>query len=163
MKRTIALTVGVVLMAVTMTLSGGSPAHADQSIAVCTASFANGRVSPISMTHTSGYFDSGPGPLDCIGLVNGHQVTGTGVMQESGPLSGSCAGLSGGGTQTLTIPTTAGIVTITQPFTWRSVGLGGPFEGSRFSGTWEYWPTVGNCLLTPDTRYAQLSQGVLKS
>jgi hypothetical protein len=143
---------------------GKGLAVAEQATAVCTFSFDNGSLSPgLSSASAPGYWHAGPGPIDCTGSVNGRQVTGTGVIVESGSLEGSCARGSGSGTQSITLPTSGGDVHFTQPIMFRWAGAGGPFEGPRLSGMFEFRPTKGDCVTEPLTGYAQVTQGALRN
>ena len=163
-KRAVIPKVVLALMALSLPLTGRALAVAEPATAVCTFTFDNGSLSPgLSPTPAPGYWRAGPGPIDCTGSLNGRQVTGTGIIVESGSLEGNCAGGSGSGTQSITIPTAGGDVHFTQPISFRWMGAGGPFEGPRLSGTFEFRPTHGDCVREPLTGYAQVTQAVLRN
>jgi hypothetical protein len=163
MKRS-ALASAAVVLVLGLPLADNPRALADQPPAVCSYTVENGTVSPgLSMTPASGRWQVRPGPIDCVGSVDGKRITGRGVIVGSGPLEGTCALGSGSGTQFITIPTAGGEVHITQPTTFQWAGAGGPFQGPRMSGSFVFWATKGDCVNQPVTGYNQLTQAEIRS
>jgi hypothetical protein len=116
---------------------------------------------------SDGRVGDGSGTVDCHGVVDGKQVTGPGTYANvfrfgPGPAGDfSCAQGAGVGTQTFTIPTSAGLVTRTEGFTFTYVGPTGRFRGTDLSGAFEFIPLTGDCVTSPVTRAAVRGQGVL--
>lgn len=139
-------------------------ARAEQSTAVCSFYFDNGFISSpgvVSGKSSSANWRAGPSPFICVGSVNGHQITGPGVIWEYGTLEGSCEEGEGMGWQHGLLPTTEGTVRIENaaPFWWKFGA--GALEGPRMRGTFVFWPTAGNCLTEPVTQYGQVTQAIL--
>ncbi len=116
---------------------------------------------------SEGRAGDGAGSIDCHGLVDGKPVTGPGTYAtvfRFGPgLAGgfSCAQGAGVGTQTFSIPTTAGPVTRTEELSFTWVGPTGRFRGASLSGTFEFIPLTGDCVTSPMTRAGIRGQGLL--
>jgi hypothetical protein len=141
------------------------PARADQSGgAVCTF-VANDQISPgLSLTPSTGgtvTTNGETGRIDCVGSVEGKQVTGPGTWGVNhsygpGPLGNpTCLQSSGSGTYFYTVPTLQGSVHVVGIFTYTALGPGGTFSGkastTSMSGTFQFVPTAGNCLTDPVT------------
>ena len=73
----------------------------------------------------------------------------------------TCPQGGGFGTQTFTIPTTGGPVTISEQFAFTWVGAAGRFEGNALSGAFEFTPMQGDCVSTPLTRVAVRGEALL--
>lgn len=130
----------------------------------CTATLAL-TISPgLSTTPSKGDFTTGssPGPLECTGVMRGHDVTGPGLLGltgkygESSDSGDTCLLQAGQGTYSLTLPTSGGAVSEEGSF---AEILGPAREGSlsamsretSWSGTFEFEPKQGDCLFTPIT------------
>ena len=106
------------------------------------------------------------GTISCVGIVNGHRPTGPGQLSftdvyGASPGGQSCAFDIGFGTQTYTIPTDAGPVRISEPFTFYGAPVGG-FLAPVFSGTFQVVPSDGStCVSSPVRRSVILMQGFL--
>ncbi len=111
--------------------------------------------------------DPGPGTIDCQGTFDGQQITGTGTYAVVGRILAGPAGTAtcpqggGFGTQTFTIPSTDGSVTISEQFTFTWVGAAGRFEGQTLSGAFEFTPVQGDCVSTPLTQVAVRGEALL--
>jgi hypothetical protein len=128
----------------------------------------------LSMEPSTGtHFSDGLGALDCDGLVNGHQVTGTGTLGEDGPYGtddpDSCqSGGEASGTDHLTVPTADGPQRIDSEFTATYGKLSnkgglfhGEFTGTRFTGTFEFRALEGDCVTTPVTKAHFSGEGII--
>jgi hypothetical protein len=124
--------------------------------------------SPSSGTH------GGTGGLTCDGLVNGQQPTGAGTLTDNGKYGtkdgDTCQmGGEGDGTDTLKIPTAAGLELVLSDFTFTfgnrlptHGGLAaGEFKGSRFTGWFEFTPTEGDCISSPVTKARVIGEGTI--
>jgi hypothetical protein len=128
----------------------------------------------IGMSPSSGTHRTEGGPLTCDGLVNGKEPTGEGIIAEEGRYGtkdgDTCAsGGEGDGVDILKVPTAGGIEAVVSEFTFTfgdrlptKGGLAaGQFEGSRFSGTFEFTPTEGDCITAPVTKARLVGEGVI--
>jgi hypothetical protein len=161
------------IFALTLAVAGAVPVEANQGT-VCRFDWEV-LISPgLSMNPSSGtHRSAGPGTVDCDGLVNGKQPTGTGILEQEG-LYGttdpdSCMGGEGDGIDKLTIPTLGGIETVLSDFTFTFGGKlpthggvgAGEFKGTRFSGSFEITPIEGNCITAPVTKARVFGEGVI--
>jgi hypothetical protein len=139
----------------------------------CTFEFEVNLSPGFSMTPTTGTH-GGTGPITCHGPVNGHQPTGSGTLTDDGRYGtrdpDTCAsGSEGDGTDTVEIPTAAGIVTLVSNFTYTAGDrvpthggmVAGSFTGSRFTGTIELTPLEGDCISKPVTKLRVSGEGIL--
>jgi hypothetical protein len=100
---------------------------------------------------------AGTGTIDCHGTAGGQPITGPGTYAVVGKLAAgpmvdfNCAQGGGFGTQTFSLPTGGGSVTITEPFTFTYVAAAGHFGGQALGGAFEFTPVVGDCISTPLT------------
>jgi hypothetical protein len=108
------------------------------------------------LTMTPGRTDGDAnGTIDCHGVVDGKQITGAGSYSNTFSfLDSTCAKGGGNGTQTFTIPTSAGPMTITEDFTFASVGPAGTFKGTALSGAFQFAPMTGDCVTSPASKAA---------
>jgi hypothetical protein len=105
------------------------------------------------------------GTINCVGAINGHDVTGPGTLGLEGVIRGTCLGGTGSATLSLTVATSAGSEKVSFPatITW------GPGVGFKFSDslvgplTFAFYPTVGDCVTTAATEAVQVGEFVLKS
>jgi hypothetical protein len=101
----------------------GSPFASDRAmaaneLAVCVFSY-DVQLSPgLSMAGSSSSWSAATVPVNCIGTVNGRQVSGAGAIAGGGQAEGTCAQGSASGTFVATIPTTAGPVELVMPVTF---------------------------------------------
>ena len=150
----------------------GVPVQAEQGTR-CTFDWEATLSPGLSMTPTTGTH-GGTGPLTCHGPVEGQQPTGSGTVTDDGRYGtkdpDSCAsGSEGDGTDTLKIPTAAGIVTVVSKFTYTAGDrvptkggmVAGSFTGSRFTGTFELTPLEGDCISKPVTKVRVIGEGIL--
>lgn len=128
-------------------------------------------MSPSSGTH------GGTGPITCDGAVNGKQPTGVGTLTDQGRYGtkdgDSCISEGeGDGIDTIEIPVAGGIETVISEFTYTNGGshlpthgglAAGEFEGTRFTGTFEFTPIEGDCVTAPLTKIRVFGEGVLHS
>ncbi|HYH49909.1 MAG TPA: hypothetical protein VEG38_10225 [Acidimicrobiia bacterium] len=150
---------------VAASLIGPVPARAQAASAVCSFNFDDGIIKPglRSTARVSADWQAGPAPIFCAGTVDGRRISGPGVIFEYGTLDGTCGQGTGMGWQIVTLPTEKGPIRIENaaPFSW--TGPGGTLEGPRMHGTFQLWPTEGDCFTRPVTRYGQATQTVLRS
>jgi hypothetical protein len=150
-----------VLLAVLSTIA--TPVHA-ADLAVCVASHPLA-LSP-GLTLTAGqhrYTNGSIGTINCLGLLNGHQIVGTGSLTDEGVLIGTCLEGGGSGEFRLRIPTDHGTVLVAEKYSFRYLGVAGTFSGPVFSGAFQFLPQVGDCLLAPLTQVSVLAQGTIAS
>jgi hypothetical protein len=116
------------------------------------------------LTMTPGRMDGdAKGTIDCHGVVDGNQITGAGNYTNTFSfLDSTCAKGRGTGTQTFTIPTSAGPMTITEDFTFDSVGAAGTFKGTTLSGAFQFAPMAGDCVTSPATKAAAHAVALLQ-
>lgn len=138
----------------------------------CTFDFELTLSPGLSMSPTTGSH-SGTGPITCDGLVNGQQPTGNGTLTDDGRYGtkdpDTCSGSEGDGTDTIEVPTAAGIETVISRYTYTAGdrvptqgGLAaGSFKGTRFTGTFEFTPLEGDCVTAPVTKVRLFGEGVL--
>jgi hypothetical protein len=169
MRRTLVTIFALVLLA------GPMPVRAEEAEAThCTFEFEVVLSPGFSMSPSSGTHRSGaPGTLECKGLVNGQQPTGTGTLGEEGRYGtkdgDTCtSGGEGDGVDTLRVPTAAGFETVVSEFTFTFGDLStkggvvsGKFEGTRFTGTFDFTPTQGDCVTAPVTKARVFGEGVV--
>jgi hypothetical protein len=108
------------------------------------------------------------GRLDCSGEMRGASVSGSGTfgveVVDRGLLGGAtCGQESGSGTVSMTIPTAAGEVKLTEPASVERVGASGTIRTPSFLGTFQGVPLVGDCVTAPVTKVLILAAGVLVS
>ena len=126
-------------------------------------------VQPSTGTHRS----EAPAVLECHGAVDGRPITGTGTLTDEGPYGtddpDSCmTGTEGTGLDRLVVPTADGPQTIDSHYTYTAAKAenGGPFngrfEGSRYSGTFEFRILEGDCVSAPITKVELRIDGILK-
>lgn len=168
----------VVVMAVAVLVSatGVMQPAGGQDVTHCTFSFEVTLSPGLSSSGTSGTHSSSGevGILDCDGPVNGHEPTGAGTIGDEGRYGtadpDTCAsGGEGDGVDTITVPTADGPQRILSDFTFTYGDLStkggvvhGEFTGTRFSGTFEFTPTAGDCVTSPVTRAAVIGEGLLR-
>jgi hypothetical protein len=164
----------LVTLVVLVLLGGPVPLRA-QEATHCTFEFEVVLSPGLSMTTPSSgtHRSSDPGPLQCEGLVNGKQPIGSGTLGVEGRIGtkdgATCMGGEGDGVDTLRIPTAAGFETVLSEFTFTFGGkvpthgglAAGEFEGNRFTGTFEFTPTEGDCVTAPVTKAHVSGEGVI--
>lgn len=164
----------ILLTALTLVLVLGpaAPVQGDQGTH-CTFDFELTLTPGLSMTPTTGSH-GGTGPILCDGLVNGQQPTGGGTLTDDGRYGtkdpDTCSGSEGDGTDTLQIPTAAGIQTVVSRYTYiagdrlptKGGVAAGSFKGSHFTGTFEFTPLEGDCVTAPVTRVRVFGEGILR-
>ena len=156
----------LVLLLAPATATAEEPAEGPTA-AICSAratmSFAPGT----RLVGGAGTNASTDGSISCVGVVNGHRITGPGTLAFNdvyglSPGGQSCAFDIGAGTQTYTLPTDAGPARISEPFTFYGAPAGS-FLAPVFSGTFQVVPTDGStCVSTPVRRSVILMQGALQ-
>ena len=154
----------VPLMVVTLVLLGiSAPVEAQQG-EHCTAEFSIGLDPGIGSEPSSGTFHSEgeSGTITCDGGGKGT----AGVDGRYGTKDGdSCsAGGEGWGVQSFTLGGENIKNTITFEFGGLKGGLvNGTFDGERFSGTFTFTPTAGDCVTSPTTAGDVKLDGTLSS
>ena len=159
MKR--ALVVAAVLLDVLIpAVSGAAPAPTvcDFTLEVL--------ISPgLSLTPGSATYQGEGGTVVCVGPVGGQQTTGAGTLSGAGVLGlftgAVCPQGVGGGTFSLSIPTSEGQVEQTDDSTFNWAGSAGELSGERISTTFELTPLDGDCVSTPVTRAVIHMRGIL--
>jgi hypothetical protein len=158
-----------------------SPAQAQgETEAVCSfvwkAYFSPG----FTMTKGTGIYGTGvridgaeTGRMTCVGMINGHWVTGPGTFGHKGNTwDGSCFGNQGAGTFSYTIPTAGGPQHITGTYTEsRGINQEGPVEarqpGAVFSGRHQVLPpgvtSWQDCINRPVTEVDAVLVGSFRS
>jgi hypothetical protein len=145
-----------------------SPARAADN-AICTASMPVTLDPGLDLTSRPSTFSTqgATGTIDCHGSVNGKQITGPGTFVNGGVNNGgTCAQGMGTGQFQVQIPTGKDgkdMETVSGPYTFQYLGVLGTFSGPKFSGTFQFLPTAGNCLATPMTKVLLLAQGIITS
>lgn len=126
--------------------------------------------SPSSGTVTS---NGETGTITCNGSVNGKQPTGTGTSGFDGrygtkrPFACQDEG-QGEGVLSMTIPRSGGAEHIANHMTYAHTGyregqlFSGTIDGDRMSGTFEAWPTDGDCVSKPMTGFHIKGRGTLR-
>jgi hypothetical protein len=142
----------------------------------CTFTFDVTLAPGLALSGSSGTHSSGGAvpTLDCKGPVNGKLPTGLGALGDEGDYGtvdpDDClSGGEGTGIDSITVPTADGLQEITSPFTFTYGELStkgggivaGRFEGSRFTGTFEFTPTEGDCVTEPVTKARVTGEGFL--
>ncbi len=117
----------------------------------------------LSLTPSKGTFATEkPGAVECAGMLQGQDVSGPGALSLTGDYGQSsdagdtCSLVLATGTYSLTLPTPRGPVSEKGKF---AEALGPTREGSfsavsedrRWTGTFDFSPTKGDCLLAPIT------------
>ena len=145
-----------------------SPASAaGESVAVCqgawNVSFASGLGTTAKRVAFTTHGESGS--FNCVGVVRGNPVTGSGTFGQEGFVEGTV--LMGAGTSTisLTIPTSAGPqkLSFQDTFTYfPGIGFkqGGPLVGPL---TWVFRPTAGNGVTEPVTEIGVVGEAVIRT
>jgi hypothetical protein len=132
-----------------------------QSLATCVdqhpVTFSPG----ISLTSGTSSFRTEPGPITCVGAVDGDEITGPGTFSQHGVAQGDCSQGSLSGTVFITVPTSAGPTKLTI----RYQGTYGPAVGVKSApelvATFVYYPTKGDCITTPVTEIAATQETTL--
>jgi hypothetical protein len=152
------LRIAVALAALTaVALLATAPAHAaGATSAVCTNLFKATVTPGFSMLRSAGTITTHgeTGLIDCVGMIDGHRVTGPGTMGIDYAYSrGTCVAHVGSGAVSVSIPTTAGTKRMTGALTVRRVALvihaEVRFLAARFSAIGHPIPTQGTCVATP--------------
>jgi hypothetical protein len=103
-----------------------------------------------------------PAPLDCVGTLDGHRITGRGTIETVGDLTGNCVSGKGTLSEQITLPTTNGEVHLESHATFQYV-VAGIFKGTYLSGPFYFVPVEGDCLTAPltvaDARHLPLGEG----
>ena len=160
---------------------GPGHAAADQGRSTCQFSFYASLSPGLSGAPGSGTISTGgqSGTLECKGPVDGADPSGRGatgvegrygVAHPNSCLSALTGDGDGAGTNSLTIPTTAGTKEIGQSFTFSYGGrppsgggfVSGEFKGPHFSGSFEITPVDGDCIRAPVTKVHVTGEGVLQ-
>ncbi len=117
----------------------------------------------LSVTPSKGTFKTvKPGAVECVGMLQGQQVSGPGSLSltgnygQSSDAGDTCSLVLGTGTYSLRLPTRQGTVSETGRF---AEVLGPTGEGSfsavsedrKWGGSFDFSPTQGDCLLAPIT------------
>ncbi len=154
MKRTHLFFVPAAALALLAPLASLAPASAAPLPAPCVLDLIVSASPGLTMTPgTTG--GSATGTIDCHGVVDGQQITGAGNYSNTFSfVDSTCAKGGGTGTQRFTIPTSAGPMTITEDFTFDSVGPAGTFKGTVLSGAFQFAPMAGDCVTSPATKAA---------
>lgn len=165
----------VAAIAMIIALGGIGPLRAETETR-CTFEF-EAAVSPGFAMDPSSGTHQGSGPINCDGPVNGKQPTGVGTLTDDGRYGttdgDSCTSEGeGDGVDTIEIPVAGGTETVVSEFTYTSGGsqvptrgglVAGRFEGTRFTGTFEFTPIEGDCVSGPITRVKVFGEGVIHS
>lgn len=167
----------VAVIAVIVALGGTGPSHAEVDAGTrCTFEFEINLSPGFSMEPTSGTHQ-GTGPISCDGLVNGKEPTGAGTLTDEGRYGttdgDTCTSEGeGDGVDTIEIPVAGGVETVVSEFSYTTGGrhvptnggvAAGGFQGSRFTGTFEFTPLEGDCVTAPLTRARVFGEGVIHS
>jgi hypothetical protein len=156
--------VPAVLLSTVSVLGSGSAAAHDGQLN-CRVQHETAFAPGVSMAGGAGTFSSAkPGVIACTGgNVNGHVATGPGMFTQKGRYGtkdpDTCLGGEGEGSMTISIPTDAGVQTVTREFRFtfgepsvRGGVIAGKVEGNDFYGTLDAIPLDGDCVLRPVTR-----------
>jgi hypothetical protein len=106
------------------------------------------------MTRAGTIASTGPGSLDCVGLIDGSPVTGPGTFDVRGRFRGTCGQGTSSGGAAYAIPTRAGTKSGTVDYIVNWAGVVGfitvsdPVYGNG-SGPFDFIPVHGNCVTTP--------------
>jgi len=162
----------VTALSIALLCTPAVPVQAEQGTR-CTFEFEAYLTPGFSITPTTGTHD-GTGPVTCQGVVDGQQPTGTGTLSDDGRYGtkdpDSCiSGSEGDGTDTLKVPTAAGVVTVVSTFTYTAGDrppthggvVAGSFTGTHFTGTFEFTVLEGDCVSKPVTRVRVFGEGML--
>jgi hypothetical protein len=113
----------------------------------------------LSLTEGSGTYGTGgheTGSMTCVGTFDGHAVTGPGFFGFEATYVGTCLADHGSGRYTFTVPTDAGTMHVAGTYTESSIGPLGQIEGSQpgasVTGNFVFYPTQGDCAVSPVTR-----------
>ena len=160
MKRT--LVIAAVLLDVLISAGSGRAAPAP---AVCDFSLEV-LISPgLSLTPRSATYQGEGGTVVCAGPGGGQKATGAGTLSGAGVLGlftgAVCPQGVGGGTFSLSIPTSDGQVERTDDSTFNWAGSAGELSGERISTTFELTPLDGDCVSIPVTRAVIHMRGIL--
>jgi hypothetical protein len=161
MKRTLVLS--AMLVGVLLPSASGRAAAAAPAVCGLTLEVA---ISPgLSFTPGSATYQGEGGTVACEGAVIGRQMTGAGTLSGAGILGlftgAVCAQGVGGGTFSLTIPTSEGQVEVTSDSTFNWAGPAGELSGKGLSATFELTPLDGDCVSAPVTRAVIHMRGIL--
>jgi hypothetical protein len=135
------------------------------SRAFCSFREPHATITPgISMTPTRNHLTTNgeTGVINCVGSINGHEVTGPGTWGVDHPIGpgplgeATCLQSSAAGGKFLyTVPTRHGQLHVEGALAYTHVGTGGTISGQAdaitFSGTFRFQPKAGNCVTTPVT------------
>lgn len=140
------------------------PAQASHETLTCTAVLDLAITPGLSIMPSKGTFTTGknPGPMECAGMLQGHEVAGlgslgiTGNYGESSNAGDTCHLVLGTGTYLLRLPTRHGPVTEEGTFAevlapTRRGSVSAASEQTNWTGTAEFVPTEGDCLFKPIT------------
>jgi hypothetical protein len=138
----------------------GDSAGADSTAALCSFRAAVVFSPPAQAFGGAGSIASTSGTISCLGVVQGHRVTGPGPLSFTSaygvaPLGESCAFDTGPGTQTYTIPTTAGPVRFSEPVDFFGA-VAGAFFAHTYSGAFQIIPADGSTCVTSPVRDATI-------
>ncbi|MDP8961859.1 MAG: hypothetical protein M3N32_09625, partial [Actinomycetota bacterium] len=142
-----------------------SPHESSREPLNCTATLDLTIEPGLSITPSKGTFTTGkkPGPIECTGILQGHEVIGPGALGitgnygQSSEAGDTCSLVVATGTYSLTLPTRHGPVSEKGNF---AEVLGPTKEGSfsavsdsreNWAGKFEFSSTQGDCVLTPIT------------
>lgn len=152
MKRTILLTVGLVMMP----FVGQVPHAGATGGAVCSVT-ATITFSAGSLVATAGSWAIGPGVISCQGLFNGYEriigpgsFTGSGTYKALPDGSGTCLRNVGTGTLDYGFPTSQADIHLVEPSTYTLAGAGA-FMTPSLRGTFQVAPLDGDCVTRPVT------------
>ncbi|MDQ4131605.1 MAG: hypothetical protein M3133_11570 [Actinomycetota bacterium] len=168
MKRLSLAGVALALVLITLTplpalgSHNSSPESSPESLN-CTAVLDVAFEPGLSITPSKGTFKTvKPGAVECVGMLQGQQLTGPGSLSlagnygQSSDAGDTCTLVLGTGTYALRLPTRPGAVSETGRF---AEVLGPTREGSfsavsedrKWGGSFDFSPTQGDCLLAPIT------------
>ena len=147
--KAIRLVVGAVTFLAMMTVSPPARAAEDNG-AFCSAVWHNSFSPGVTMVPQRGTLTTNgeTGTINCVGTINGYEVTGPGTFGQDAIFEGTCGILTGASTLSMTIPTDGGSAHVSARATWTaSLGSGLKFSDS-FIGplTFVGVPTEGNCI-----------------
>ena len=141
------------------------PAQAAESVAYCFHAWTDTADPGVSAEPGETKFTSNgeKWKLRCQGDVRGHRVTGDGTFGEFGVIDGNCMAGQGEVNFSFTIPTEGGPqkFRLTFPFVYGPGG--GTARTDDFPGVFAFYPTEGDCMNKPVTRFEVVRNAVLYS
>ena len=145
-----------------------SPARADEgeeSVAFCVHAWTDTADPGVSSNPGETSFTSNgeKWKLRCNGTVRGYRVTGPGTFGEYGVIDGSCFAGQGVAHFSFTIPTDGGEQRFSLTFPFAYGPGGGMSSTDDFPGFFAFYPTAGDCLRKPVTRFEVVRNAVLFS